>query len=64
MVELVQEGRTPEELRDKPRIAGYIDPTSPFAYGKGMLEALMEYASHGQAISLTVMAFARTIGPS
>ena len=53
-----------EELRRKPTIAGYIDPISPLVYDKGMIEALMEYASYGQVIFMTVMALAGGTGPA
>jgi trimethylamine--corrinoid protein Co-methyltransferase len=53
-----------EELRKKPTIAGYIDPVSPLVHDKGMIEALMEYASYGQLIFMTVMALAGATGPA
>jgi trimethylamine--corrinoid protein Co-methyltransferase len=53
-----------EELRKKPTIAGYIDPVSPLVHDKGMLEALIEYASYGQVIFMTVMALAGATGPA
>jgi trimethylamine--corrinoid protein Co-methyltransferase len=53
-----------EELRRKPTIAGYIDPISPLVYDKGMIEALIEYASYGQLIFMTVMALAGATGPA
>ncbi len=53
-----------EELRNKPTIAAYIDPISPLAYDKGMIEALTEYASYGQVIFMTVMALAGATGPA
>ena len=53
-----------EELRKKPTIAGYIDPVSPLVHDKRMIEALMEYASYGQLIFMTVMALAGATGPA
>jgi len=53
-----------EELRKKPTIAAYIDPISPLVYDKGMVEALIEYASYGQLIFMTVMALAGATGPA
>jgi trimethylamine--corrinoid protein Co-methyltransferase len=53
-----------EELRKKPTIAGYVDPISPLVYEKGMIEALVEYASYGQIIFMTVMAMAGGTGPA
>jgi trimethylamine--corrinoid protein Co-methyltransferase len=53
-----------DELRKKPTIAAYIDPISPLAYDKGMTGALMEYASYGQLIFMTVMALAGGTAPA
>jgi trimethylamine--corrinoid protein Co-methyltransferase len=53
-----------EELKKKPTIAGYIDPICPLVFDKGMTEALIEYASYGQVIFMTVMALAGATGPA
>jgi trimethylamine--corrinoid protein Co-methyltransferase len=53
-----------EELRKRPTIAGYIDPVSPLIHDKEMIRGLMEYASYGQPIFLTVMALAGATGPA
>ena len=53
-----------EELRKKPTIAGYVDPVSPLIHDKPMIEGLMEYASYGQPIFITVMALAGATGPA
>jgi trimethylamine--corrinoid protein Co-methyltransferase len=53
-----------EELRKKPTIACYIDPVSPLIHDKVMIEGLMEYASYGQPIFITVMALAGATGPA
>jgi trimethylamine--corrinoid protein Co-methyltransferase len=53
-----------DELRKKPTIAAYIDPISPLAWDEGMLGALMEYASYGQLIFMTVMAMAGGTAPA
>jgi trimethylamine--corrinoid protein Co-methyltransferase len=53
-----------EELRKKPTIAGYVDPVSPLIHDKEMIEGLMEYASYGQPIFITVMALAGATGPA
>lgn len=53
-----------EELRKKPTIAAYIDPISPLAWDRGMIEALIEYASHGQVTFMTAMALAGGTAPA
>jgi len=53
-----------EELKKKPTIAGYIDPVSPLIHDKEMTEGLIEYASYGQPIFITVMALAGATGPA
>ena len=53
-----------EELRKKPTIASYVDPVSPLIHDKVMIECLMEYASYGQPIFITVMALAGATGPA
>jgi len=53
-----------EELRKKPTIAGYIDPVSPLIHDKEMIRGLMEYASYGQPVFITVMALAGATGPA
>jgi trimethylamine--corrinoid protein Co-methyltransferase len=52
-----------DELTKKPTIAAYIDPISPLAWDEGMVGALMEYASYGQLIFMTVMALAGGTAP-
>ena len=53
-----------DKLRKKPTIAAYIDPISPLAWDEGMLGALMEYASYGQLIFMTVMAMSGGTAPA
>jgi trimethylamine--corrinoid protein Co-methyltransferase len=53
-----------EALRKKPFLAGYICPVSPLIHDKRMIEVLMEYASYGQPLFMTVMALAGATGPA
>ncbi|MGD8505572.1 MAG: trimethylamine methyltransferase family protein [Candidatus Bathyarchaeota archaeon] len=53
-----------EELRKRPAIAGYVDPVSPLTHGKGMIEAIFEYANYAQPIFITAMTLAGGTGPA
>ena len=53
-----------EKLRKKPMFCGYIDPVSPLAHDKGMLEALLGYSRMDQPVFVTVMAMAGGTAPA
>ena len=52
-----------EVLRKRPMFCGYVDPISPLAHDRGMLEALLGYSRMNQPVFVTVMAMAGGTGP-
>jgi trimethylamine---corrinoid protein Co-methyltransferase len=52
-----------EPLRKRPMVAGYCDPVGPLIHDRAMTETLIEYASMGQPVFVTVLDLAGASAP-
>lgn len=56
-------GEATDSLRERPVTVALVDSLSPLQYSQEMIEALMTYASWGQAIMIAALVMAGATGP-